>query len=169
MSAICQTIFHGQGGNCTTGGALDNYGSTTFDGYWHAVSHQVCGHTWLSPADANGNLHPDANNYAFFPGSLTVEYTGDCLDYDGSHTGGGGSGGSGGSGGGGINTNQPCDCLNGNCVPAATFKTPGYYPNLSTCEAGCVRGLPCNGECVSAAAIANIEQAVNNLQSRLCG
>jgi hypothetical protein len=162
--SICQTIFHGQGGNCTTGGKLDNYGSTTFDGYWKATSHIVCGHTWLSPVDLLGKLHPQADNYAFFPGTLTIEYLGDCSDYDPDFGSGSGSG-----SGSGINTNQPCDCLNGGCIPASIYKTPGRYATLAACESGCANNSPCDGECVSTAAIANIEQAVNNLQSRLCG
>jgi hypothetical protein len=88
----------------------------------------------------------------------------DCPCADNANSGGSGSGGS-----GGISTNQPCDCLNGGCIPASIYKTPGRYANLASCQSGCANNSPCDGECVSAAAIANIEQAVNNLQSRLCG
>jgi hypothetical protein len=166
--AICQTIFHGQGGNCTTGGALDNYGSTTFDGYWHAVSHVVCGQTWLSPINANGVLHPAADNYAFFPGTLTIEYIGDCSDYNDPDNDGTGSG-TGGTGGTGGTSTQRYDCLNGGCVNSRTYKTPGVFATVAACQSGCANNSPCDGECFSAAEVANIKQGISNLQRRLCG
>lgn len=62
-----------------------------------------------------------------------------------------------------------CDCLNGGCVPQATYNTPGKYANLAACESGCGKDSPCNGECVSADEIAALQQAVATVQTRLCG
>jgi hypothetical protein len=61
-----------------------------------------------------------------------------------------------------------CDCVNGGCVPQATYNTPGKYANLAACESGCSKDSPCDGECVSAAEIAALQQAANALQARLC-
>jgi hypothetical protein len=61
------------------------------------------------------------------------------------------------------------DCLNGGCIPRSVFGTPGKYETLAACESGCGKDSPCNGECVSAAEIAALQQAANNLQSRNCG
>lgn len=63
----------------------------------------------------------------------------------------------------------PVDCLNGNCVPASTYGTPGAFPNLAACQSGCAKNSNCDGECVSAEEIAALQQAANNLRGRLCG
>jgi hypothetical protein len=68
----------------------------------------------------------------------------------------------------GIDPNAPCDCVNGGCVPKATYGTPGKYPSLADCEAGCAKDSNCNGECVSTDEIAALQQATSNLRSRLC-
>jgi hypothetical protein len=73
-----------------------------------------------------------------------------------------------GSNGYGIDPNQPCDCLNGGCIPATTYDTPGYYPSLSACQSGCAKNSNCDGECVTAAQLASLQQAANNIRSRLC-
>jgi hypothetical protein len=62
-----------------------------------------------------------------------------------------------------------CDCVNGGCVPQATYSTPGKYANLAACLSGCGKDSPCTEECVSAAELAALRQAANALQSRLCG
>ena len=63
---------------------------------------------------------------------------------------------------------QPCDCLNGGCVPAASYNTPGVFSNLADCEAGCAKNAPCKGECVSAAQLAALNQAISKVRPRLC-
>jgi hypothetical protein len=68
-----------------------------------------------------------------------------------------------------VDPNQKCDCVNGGCVPATTYNTPGKYATLAACQAGCAKDSACAGECVSAAELAALEQAANNLKSRLCG
>jgi hypothetical protein len=62
-----------------------------------------------------------------------------------------------------------CDCINGGCVPQATYNTPGKYANLAACESGCGKDSPCDGECVSATSIAVLQQAADIVQTRLCG
>jgi hypothetical protein len=62
-----------------------------------------------------------------------------------------------------------CDCINGGCIPAVTYNTPGKYANLAACQSACAKDSPCTGECVSAADLANLQQAAGIVQSRLCG
>jgi hypothetical protein len=144
----CVSIFHGQGGDCRTGAPLDNYGSTELSGYWTATNHEVCGRTWLSPIDKNGVLHPDANNYAFYPGTLTITYRGCSNDN--------------------LDPGQKYDCVNGGCVPKSTYSTPGKYDSLAACQSACAKDSPCNGECISAAEIAALQQAANKAQANCC-
>lgn len=59
------------------------------------------------------------------------------------------------------------DCLNGGCVPSTTYNTPGLYPNLAGCQSQCGGGN-CNGECVSLAELAALQQAANRAQSNCC-
>jgi hypothetical protein len=68
----------------------------------------------------------------------------------------------------GIDPDQPCDCVNGGCVPKTTYNTPGVFPNLAACQSGCAKNSNCTGECVDPAEIAALQQAVNNLQSKIC-
>jgi hypothetical protein len=69
----------------------------------------------------------------------------------------------------GVSNNEPCDCLNGGCITAATYNTPGKYANLAACQSGCAKDSPCAGECVSAADLANLQQAAGLVQTRICG
>jgi hypothetical protein len=64
---------------------------------------------------------------------------------------------------------NPCDCINGGCLPATTYKTPGKYANLAACLSGCAKDSNCMGECVSAAELGALSQAANQLQSKFCG
>lgn len=64
---------------------------------------------------------------------------------------------------------QPHDCVNGGCVPAKVYGTPGFYASLTACQSGCAKNSPCNGECVDAAELAQLQQAVGNVKSRVCG
>jgi hypothetical protein len=67
-----------------------------------------------------------------------------------------------------VQSDKPCDCLNGDCVPKSTYGTPGLYANLDDCKAGCAKNAICTGECVDPAEIANLQQAVGKLQSKIC-
>jgi hypothetical protein len=69
---------------------------------------------------------------------------------------------------GGVNPQEPYDCINGGCVPKTTYNTPGVFASLAACESGCAKDSNCTGECVSAAELAALQQAANNLKSRLC-
>ena len=66
---------------------------------------------------------------------------------------------------------QKYDCLNGGCVTKETYSTPGLYASLEACQSIC--GVPptppCDGECVSNAQIAALQQAANIITSKLCG
>jgi hypothetical protein len=138
----CVTTVYGQGGDCANGSGLGNFASYTFAGYWVPVSHSVCGYTWISLAK-DGVKHPNADYWSFK--TATFSYAGCGLDPD-----------------------QPCDCVNGGCVPATTYNTPGVYANLAACQSGCAQNSPCTGECVDPTEIAGLRQALNNLQSKFC-
>ena len=66
------------------------------------------------------------------------------------------------------NPNVKHDCLNGHCIPAETYNTPGAYGNLAACEGGCARNSPCEGECIPIAEIAALQQAVDLIRPRVC-
>ncbi len=68
----------------------------------------------------------------------------------------------------GYDPDPPCDCINGGCVPKTTYGTPGVFPNIAACEAGCAKNSNCTGECVDPAEIAAHRQALNTLQSKFC-
>lgn len=68
-----------------------------------------------------------------------------------------------------VDNNKPCDCLNGSCIPATTYGTPGAFATLAACQSGCAKNSNCTGECVDPAEIAALQQAANNLRGRLCG
>lgn len=68
-----------------------------------------------------------------------------------------------------IPTNVQYDCLNGGCVPKTTYNTPGFYANLAACQSGCAKNSNCKGECVEAAELAQLQQAVGNIKNRICG
>jgi hypothetical protein len=139
----CVTTFYGEGGNCNTGLGLGNFSTYTLSGVWTLGSASACGRTWTALFQ-NGVKHPNAN-YLFYPPTATISYSGCGATYD------------------------KCDCLNGGCVPSATYNTPGKYANLAACMSGCGKDSPCDGECVSAAELAALQQAANALKSRLCG
>jgi hypothetical protein len=65
-----------------------------------------------------------------------------------------------------LNPNQSCDCVNGGCVPKTG--TPGVFPSLASCEAGCAKNSNCTGECVDPAEIAALNQSISTLRSRIC-
>ena len=68
-----------------------------------------------------------------------------------------------------INPDQACDCVNGGCVPKATYNTPGAFATLAACQSGCAKNSNCAGECVDPAELAALQQAASNLQSKICG
>lgn len=63
----------------------------------------------------------------------------------------------------------PYDCINGVCTLQSTYKTPGLYPTLAACKSACSQVTPCDGECISNAQIAALQQAANQVTSKLCG
>jgi hypothetical protein len=69
---------------------------------------------------------------------------------------------------GATDPDQPCDCVNGGCVPKTTYNTPGVFPNFAACESGCAKNSNCTGECVDPAEIAALGQALTNLQAKIC-
>jgi hypothetical protein len=68
----------------------------------------------------------------------------------------------------GVDPIQQYDCINGGCIPKATYNTLGKYASLAACQSGCAKDSNCTGECVSAAELAALQQAANNLQSKFC-
>jgi hypothetical protein len=63
---------------------------------------------------------------------------------------------------------QKCDCLNGGCISQQTYNTPGKYASLEDCQARCAKDSNCDGECVSAAEIAALQQTANLVRNKLC-
>lgn len=68
-----------------------------------------------------------------------------------------------------IDPNKPHDCINGGCLPATVYNTPGIFATFASCESGCAKNSNCKGECVSVEELAALQQAANNLRGRLCG
>ncbi|MEH2351934.1 hypothetical protein [Nostoc sp.] len=58
------------------------------------------------------------------------------------------------------------DCINGACINASKYNTPGIYPSLSECEIAC--GSGCGGKCISSSEWAQIESLSNQLKNRNC-
>lgn len=70
--------------------------------------------------------------------------------------------------GAGVSPDQRFDCINGNCLPSVTYNTPGFYANQSACQSGCAKNSNCNGECVSAADMARLNQVVAQVRGKYC-
>ena len=60
------------------------------------------------------------------------------------------------------------DCLNGGCITALSYNTPGVFASLAACQSGCAKNSNCTGECVPTADIAALEGAAARLISRYC-
>lgn len=63
---------------------------------------------------------------------------------------------------------KPYDCLNGGCVAAKVYSTPGKYKNFDACQSSCAKDSNCTGECVPLEDIAALQQAASNLRARMC-
>jgi hypothetical protein len=59
------------------------------------------------------------------------------------------------------------DCINGACLKAGVYNSPGFYASLSECEKAC--GLGCSGKCLSNVDWAAIEGLANRLKNKNCG
>jgi hypothetical protein len=138
----CVVKIYGAGLNCTNGSSLGNFSTLDYPAGTTMVSVVTCGWPSLRPATNGVILGP---NYAYHPAGVTVTPVG-C----------------------GPDPNQPCDCINGGCVPQTTYNTPGVFPTLAACQSGCAKNSNCTGECVDPAEIAALKQAVNTLQSKIC-
>ncbi len=62
----------------------------------------------------------------------------------------------------------PHDCINGACIPASKYSTPGLYPTIEDCEISC-GGNGCNGVCVGRSDWAQIKGLADQLRSKECG
>lgn len=58
------------------------------------------------------------------------------------------------------------DCINGACIDADTYGTPGIYASLEECEIAC--GTGCSGKCISNSDWAQIEGLINQLKQKNC-
>ena len=61
----------------------------------------------------------------------------------------------------------PHDCINGACIPAAEYNTPGLYQSLSECEQVC-GSQGCSGKCLGNAEWATIQELANKLKNQNC-
>lgn len=66
----------------------------------------------------------------------------------------------------GIPTPKKYDCINGACLEASQYNTPGIYQSLSDCEVNC--GTGCSGKCISNSDWAQIKGLSNQLKNRNC-
>jgi hypothetical protein len=65
---------------------------------------------------------------------------------------------------------QKYDCINGSCYSEFRFGTQGKYLTKAACQSACSgNGTGCDGECVSAAEIAALQQAASKVRKKLCG
>jgi hypothetical protein len=113
-----------------------------YPGRWTLVPRPNCGGT-VAPRSSGGTIHPDHN----FSSVSSITYEG-CNN--------------------GPDPEQPCDCVNGGCVPQMTYGTPGVFPNLAACQSGCAKNSNCTGECIDPAEIAALQQAAATLQAKIC-
>lgn len=67
-----------------------------------------------------------------------------------------------------LDPSQRFDCINGNCLPATSYNTQGFYSNQADCIAGCAKNSPCKGECVPQNEIQNLRTSVSKLKDRVC-
>jgi hypothetical protein len=139
----CLVRIYGAGLNCANGSSLGNFSSINYPEGTTLEPIITCGWPSLRPK-INGVLQ--GSDYAYHPAGVTVTPVG-C----------------------GPDPSSAYDCINGGCVPKATYNTPGKYANLAACESGCAKDSKCTGECVSSAELAALQQAANNLQSKICG
>lgn len=58
------------------------------------------------------------------------------------------------------------DCINGICIKATEYNTPGFYDNLETCEKSC--GTGCSGKCLSNKEWNQIKELARKLKSKNC-
>ncbi|MBE8990638.1 hypothetical protein [Nostoc sp. LEGE 12450] len=58
------------------------------------------------------------------------------------------------------------DCINGACIKANVYDTPGIHESLSECETAC--GTGCSGKCISNSDWAQIEGLSGQLKNRNC-
>ncbi len=140
MAEDCVSTVYGSGVSCATGGAVGNYGLFTFNGRVTFSGGIQCGRSGLWVV-LDGRI---IGQPYFLYGDATVDVV--CKDLSG----------------------NPCDCINGGCVPKTTYGTPGVFANLAACQSGCAKNSTCAGECVDPAEIAALKQALNTLQSKFC-
>lgn len=61
---------------------------------------------------------------------------------------------------------EPYDCLNGSCVKAEVYSTPGLYETISDCEKAC--GSGCSGKCLSKDEWRKIQDLAKKLKDKNC-
>jgi hypothetical protein len=138
----CVVRIYGSGLNCNGGGSLGNFGTRDYPEGTTLETVVTCGHPGLR-LRINGVLQGQDDTY--HPSNVTLTRVG-CDDLAGDR----------------------CDCLNGGCVPASTYKTPGKYANFAACQSGCAKDSACTGECIPASEIAALQQAANKAQANCC-
>lgn len=71
-----------------------------------------------------------------------------------------------------IVSKEPCgdtdtyDCINGACIKASEYETPGLYENISECEKAC--GTGCSGKCLSNEEWSKIKDLAKKLKDKNC-
>ncbi|MBE9213713.1 hypothetical protein IQ247_13735 [Plectonema cf. radiosum LEGE 06105] len=63
-------------------------------------------------------------------------------------------------------TTQKYDCINGACIKAEVYNTPGIYNGLDECEVACGEG--CSGKCLSKNEWQKIQDLANKLKQINC-
>ena len=137
----CITRIRGIGvADCRTGQSNGTFYDLTYPGKWTLGSRPGC--IGAAPIDPGGTPHP----VHIFSSVESITYE-DCTE---------------------TIPDQPCDCLNGGCVPKTTYNTPGKYASIAACQAGCAKDSNCDGECIPTAEIAALQQAASTVKSRIC-
>lgn len=62
---------------------------------------------------------------------------------------------------------DPHDCINGQCVKASVYGTPGVHDNLAACQSVCGVGSNCNGVCLETAEYNGLTAKLNQIKAGL--
>ena len=58
------------------------------------------------------------------------------------------------------------DCINGACIEAVKYETPGLYQSLEECQVAC--GTGCSGKCISSNEWKQIQDLARRIRNKNC-
>ncbi len=68
----------------------------------------------------------------------------------------------------GTKPEDPYDCLNGKCVKASDYKTPGIFKKLDDCKSACGGGARCDGVCLDKDEVNKIKALAGDIKGKVC-